>query len=590
MASVKENYNKKMNFRLSTYLEATIINGLTFKTELSADYNLNKYYYYMPDYQFGVLTNDIRTSTWTKTDTKYWSWRNILTYNKVIAKKHNINAMVGQEMSDNHYETQKSAATGFLSNAAHDPSAGDITTSSGTGSQNESSILSYFGRVFYSYDDRYLLTATLRRDGSSKFAKGNRWGWFPSAALAWKLKNEAFLKDNKVINNFKLRLGWGATGNQNVEDWAYTSLLSTKTTPWGTTVLTGNTANPELKWETTYSTNFGIDLNLFDNRIEFIADIYYKKTKDLLLQIELPSFLGSGGQGAASNPWANVGSLENKGVELTLNTVNIDKGGFQWRSNVVFSLNRNKVVSLGTSAAIPKTLSVGDDNSTVTRTEVGQPIGQFWGYKVIGRFDKAEDFYYKDADGNVKAVAIPEGSSIEESKTWIGDYIFADLNGDGVINNSDCTYIGNPEAKFTFGFGNTFSWKGFDLTIFLSGSYGNDVRNLYVSNASSTHLPRISASTTNGNNRVSDLYVEDGSYVRIQNVSLAYNIPKKYISKLNLQSARIYANLQNLYTWTKYDGFDPEIGCYSGDALRNGIDYGRYPSPRMYTFGLNVSF
>lgn len=628
MASVKENYNKKMNFRLSTYLEATIINGLTFKTELSADYNLNKYYYYMPDYQFGVLSNNIRTSTWTKTDTKYWSWRNILTYNKVIAKKHNINAMVGQEMSDNHYETQKSAATGFLSNAAHDPSAGDITTSSGTGSQNENSILSYFGRVFYSYDDRYLVTATLRRDGSSKFAKGNRWGWFPSAALAWKLKNEAFLKDNKVINNFKLRLGWGATGNQNVEDWAYTSLLSTKTTPWGTTVLTGNTANPELKWETTYSTNFGIDLNLFDNRIEFIADIYYKKTKDLLLQIELPSFLGSGGQGAASNPWANVGSLENKGVELTLNTVNIDKGGFQWRSNVVFSLNRNKVVSLGTSAAIPKTLSVGDDNSTVTRTEVGQPIGQFWGYKVIGRFDKAEDFYYKDADGNVKAVAIPEGSSIEESKTWIGDYIFADLNGDGVINNSDCTYIGNPEAKFTFGFGNTFSWKGFDLTIFLSGSYGNDVmnynkrwienprvnsnllksaanyaivskidpdgpddfRNLYVSNASSTHLPRISASTTNANNRVSDLYVEDGSYVRIQNVSLAYNIPKKYISKLNLQSARIYANLQNLYTWTKYDGFDPEIGCYSGDALRNGIDYGRYPSPRMYTFGLNVSF
>jgi TonB-linked SusC/RagA family outer membrane protein len=629
IASVKEDYNKKMNFRLSTYLEANIIKGLKFKTELSADYNLNKYYYYMPDYTFGVLTNKTRTSTWTKTDTKYWSWRNILTYDRTFNKVHNINAMVGQEMSDSHWETQKSAATGFLSNSAHDPSAGDLTTSTGTGSQSDNSLFSYFARAFYSYDDRYLITATIRRDGSSKFAEGNRWGWFPSAALAWKIKNESFLKDNDVINNLKLRLGWGATGNQNVENWAYMALLSTKSTPWGTAVLNGNTANPDLKWETTYSTNLGLDLNMFDNRIEFIADIYYKKTKDLLLQLPLPSYLGSGGSGAASNPWANVGSLENKGIELTLNTVNIDQKGFSWRSNLVFSLNRNKVISLDTeSASIEKTFSVGSETNTVTRTVVGQPIGQFWGYKVIGRFDKPEDFYYKDASGNVKPVAIPDGSSIEEGKTWIGDYIFADLNGDGVINNSDETFIGNPNPKFTYGIGNTFSWKGFDLTIFLSGSYGNDVlnytkrwienprvnsnllksaanyaiiskidpdgpddyRNLYVSNASSTTLPRLSASTTNENNRVSDLYIEDGSYLRIQNISLAYNFPKKWISKLSIQNLRVYANLQNVYTWSKYDGYDPEIGCMYGDALMNGLDYGRYPSPRVYTFGLNVSF
>jgi TonB-linked SusC/RagA family outer membrane protein len=629
IASVKEDNNKKMNFRLSTYLEATIIKGLKFKTELSADYNLNKYYYYMPDYTFGVLTNSTRTSTWTKTDTKYWSWRNILTYDRTFKKVHNINAMVGQEMSDSHWETQKSAATGFLSNSAHDPSAGDLTTSTGTGSQSDNSLFSYFARAFYSYDDRYLVTATIRRDGSSKFAEGNRWGWFPSAALAWKIKNESFLKDNDVINNLKLRLGWGATGNQNVENWAYMALLSSKSTPWGTGVLNGNTANPDLKWETTYSTNVGLDLNMFDNRIEFIADVYYKKTKDLLLQLPLPSYLGSGGSGAASNPWANVGSLENKGIELTLNTVNLDRKGFSWRSNFVFSLNRNKVLSLDTeSASIEKTFSVGSETNTVTRTVVGQPIGQFWGYKVIGRFDKAEDFYYKDASGNVKQVAIPEGSSIEEGKTWIGDYIFADLNGDGVINNSDCTFIGNPNPKFTYGIGNTFSWKGFDLTIFLSGSYGNDVlnytkrwienprvnsnllksaanyaiiskidpdgpddyRNLYVSNASSTTLPRLSASTTNENNRVSDLYIEDGSYLRIQNISLAYNFPKKWISKLSIQNLRVYANLQNVYTWSKYDGYDPEIGCMYGDALMNGLDYGRYPSPRVYTFGLNVSF
>ena len=627
-ATIRDNYNKKINFRFNTYLEATLLDGLSFKTELSADYNLNKFYYYEPDYKFGVITNDTRTGRWTKTDTKYWSWRNILTYNKTFAQVHSINVMLGQEMSQSHWETQVSNATGYLSNSTKDPSAGDVSKSSGTGSQSDNSIASFFGRAFYSYDDRYLLTATLRRDGSSKFARGNRWGWFPSAALGWKLSNESFLKDNDVINNLKLRFGWGATGNQNVENWAYMAMLSSKTTPWGVGVLTGNTPNPELKWETTYSTNIGLDLSLFQNRIEFIADVYYKKTKDLLLQLPLPSYLGSAGAGSASNPWANVGSLENKGIELTLNTVNIDKKGFQWRSNFVFSLNRNKVLELDTeSASIEKTYSVGSENSVVTRTVVGQPIGQFWGYKVIGRFDKAEDFYYKDKEGNVKPVALPAGSSIEEGKTWIGDYIFADLNNDGVIDNNDCTFIGNPEPKFTYGIGNTFSWKGFDLTIFLSGSYGNDVlnynrryienprvnsnllksaanyavldrinpdgpddfRNLRVANTSTT-LPRISASTTNANNRVSDLYIEDGSYLRIQNISLGYTLPKKWVNKLNLQNVKVYANLQNVYTWTNYSGYDPEVGCMYGDALMNGLDYGRYPSPRIYTFGLNVSF
>lgn len=629
LASIRENYNKKVNFRTNVYLEATIIDGLKLKTELSADYNINKFYYYEPDYQFGVLENNTRTSKWTAVNTKYWSWRNFVTYDKAFLKKNYIQAMIGQEMSHSHWESQTSAATGFLSNSAHDPSAGDVTKSSGTGTKTNSSLLSYFGRAFYSYDDRYLITGTLRRDGSSKFAKGNRWGWFPSAAVAWKVSNEKFLKDNDILNNLKLRFGWGATGNQNVENWAYMALLSSKTTPWGTGVLNGNTANPNLKWETTYSSNIGLDVNLLGNRIEFIADFYYKKTKDLLLQLPLPSYLGSAGHGAASNPWANVGSLRNKGVEFTLNTVNIDRKGVQWRSNLVFSLNRNKVLSLDTeSASIEKTFSVGDDNNVVTRTVVGQPIGQFWGYKVIGRFDKGEDFYYKDGNGNVKPVAIPEGSAIEEGKTWIGDYIFADLNGDGVINNSDCTFIGNPEPKFTWGFGNTVSWKGFDLTIFLSGSYGNDVlnynrrwienvrvnsnllksaanyavvelidpngpndfRNLYVSNAGRTKLPRLSASTTNANNRVSDLYIEDGSYIRIQNISLGYTFPRKWINKICLQNLKVYMNLQNVYTWTNYSGLDPEVGCMYGDALMSGLDYGRYPSPRMYTFGLNVSF
>jgi len=631
LAELTQQYNKKTNFRVNTYLEAEIIKGLTFKTELSADYNFTKYYYYLPDYTFGVKTNETRTGTWTKTDTKYWSWRNILTYNNTFGK-HTINAMLGQEMSHNHWEQQYSITTGYLSNTATDISAGSYDASGTTGYQNNSSIFSYFGRLFYNFDEKYLLTATLRRDGSSKFSKDHRWGWFPSAAFAWRITNENFLKDNPTLSNLKLRLGWGTTGNQNVEQWAYMSMLQSYSTIWGNGVLNANNANPDLKWETTYQTNIGLDISLWHNRVEFIADWYYKKTNDLLLKLDLPAFLGSGGgsnYGTASNPWGNVGSIRNTGVEFTLNTVNIDKNGFQWRTNGVLSINRNKVLSLDTSTGtLPQTLQVGSETVTVTNTVVGQPIGQFWGYKVIGRFDNPSDFYYKDANGNVQAVALPTGVSIGENGAWLGDYIFEDINGDGVIDNNDQTFIGNPEPKFTWGLGNTFSWKGFDLTIQFSGSYGNDVvnynrrfleitgstsnlltsvldyarvekidangpddyRNYHVTNTSST-MPRLyTSSSANKNNRMSDAYVEDGSFIRLQNISLAYTFPKSWIKNLFLNNVKVYCNIQNLYTWTKYKGYDPEVGSLWGNTLMNGIDYGRYPSARTYTFGINVSF
>ena len=348
LAEITRNYNKKLNMRANTYLEATIIKGLTYRTELSAEYNNNKYYYYMPDYKFGVKTSDTRTSRWTATNTKYWSWRNIVTYANTFGK-HAINAMLGQEMSHNHYETQITSATGFPSNTATDPSAGNNDSSTPVGYQDNSSIFSYFGRAFYSYDDRYMATFTLRRDGSSMFADGNRWGWFPSAALAWRVSGEKFMKNLTWVNNFKLRAGWGSTGNQNVEQWAYMALLTTYPTSWGVGVLNGNNANPDLKWETTKSWNLGFDLSVLNNRIDIVFDWYYKKTNDLLMRLDLPAFLGSGAgsnYGVASNPWGNVGSLRNTGVEFTINSVNIQKKDFQWTSNFVFSLNRNKVLSL----------------------------------------------------------------------------------------------------------------------------------------------------------------------------------------------------------------------------------------------------
>ena len=632
LAQITRNYNKKFNFRVNTYLEATIFKGLTYRTELSADYNNNKYYYYMPDYKFGVKTSDSRTSQWTSTNSKYWSWRNILTYANTFGK-HSINAMLGQEMSHNHYETQVTSANGFPSNSATDPSAGSNDSSSPVGYQDNSSIFSYFGRAFYSYDDRYMATFTLRRDGSSMFADGHSWGWFPSAALAWRVSGEKFMQNVKWINNLKLRAGWGETGNQNVRQWAYMALLTTYNTPWGVGVLNGNNANPDLKWETTKSWNLGFDLSVLNNRIDIVFDWYYKKTNDLLMELDLPAFLGSGGgsnYGTAANPWGNVGSLRNTGIEFTINSININKKNFQWSSNFVFSLNRNKVLSLDTeTGTLPQTFQVGSETATVTNTVVGQPMAQFWGYKVIGRFDKPEDFYYKDAQGNVKQVALPTGCSIGKSGSWLGDYRFADLNGDGVIDNNDQTFIGNPEPKFTLGFGNSLSWKGWDFSFQFTGSYGNkvlnynrrqleitgstsnlltsvlnyarvekidpngpdDYRNYWVTNASSTTMPRLyTESYSNGNNRVSDAFVEDGSYIRLQNVSLSYTFPKKWIEHLYLSNVKLYMNIQNLFTITKYDGYDPEVGSLYGDALKNGIDYNRYPSPRIYTFGINVSF
>ena len=326
-------------------------------------------------------------------------------------------------MQESKWDNLTGYRSGFITNGSTDLNAGDATTARNSNASNKSSISSYFGRMFYSFDDKYLLTGTLRRDGSSKFGKNNRWGWFPSAAFAWKISNENFLKDNDVINNLKLRLGWGAVGNQDAPNYAYTPIYSASPTTFGPGLLAANTANPDIKWETTSSSNAGLDLNLFNNRIEFIVDVYYKETKDLLLEKPLPRYVGVEGVGSTTPPQVNIGSLENKGIELTLNTVNADTKDFSWRSNFVFSMNRNKVLSLvNESSILSKTLQQGSDISIVTRTAVGEPIGQFYGYKVIGRFEDATDFYYKNDAGEIVPTALPtEVNTIGENAMWIGD-------------------------------------------------------------------------------------------------------------------------------------------------------------------------
>ena len=632
LAQLKQNEAELSNIRANMYLDFKFMEGLSLRTEFSTNIGMNNTYKFTPAYTFGAIHNDVRESTRTKSYNVYWAWRNVLTYNTTINEKHHINAMFGQEMSDARWEYLSGYRSGFLTNGAKDLDAGDATTAMNGGNSGESALMSFFGRAFYSYDDRYLLTATLRYDGSSKFDKNNRWGLFPSAALAWKISNEEFFKNTEALdwlNNLKLRLGWGLVGNQNIPNYAYTSVMASVPTIWGTGMLSANTANPDVKWESTSSINIGVDLNLFNNRIELIFDWYNKQTNNLLLQVPLPAYVGSSGQGSTSPPWVNIGSLQNRGVELTLNTVNIDKKGFSWRSNFVISANRNKVLSLQTeSAALDKTLSRGSETTIISRTMVGHPIGQFFGYQVVGRFNHPNDMYYWDNNGILRTVPMPEGVPISNTGVWIGDLMFADVNNDGVINDADRTFIGNPEPKFTYGFGNTFSYKGFDLTIYLNGSYGNkvfnwirrwtedprqsanitmhtreyarlglidpngpanDYRNLQVISGA-WDMPRLSPADANKNQRVSDRYIEDGSYLRIQNVSLAYTLPKKWAEKVYAENLKVYMNIQNLYTFTAYTGYDPELGSIGQDALLSGIDNARYPSPRVFTFGLNITF
>ncbi|WP_245856886.1 SusC/RagA family TonB-linked outer membrane protein [Lutibacter flavus] len=629
LASIRDNRNEKAGIRASTFAELSFTDNLKLRTEYAIDFGFSNAYQFNPSYSFGALANDVREGSRNKSYNKYWNWKNILTYTKEFGL-HNVNMMLGQEIQESHWENLYGYRSGFLTNGATDLNAGDATTAKNSNGSGTSAISSYFGRMFYSYNDKYLLTGTLRYDGSSKFYKDNRWGWFPSAAFAWKVSNEDFLKDNSVINNLKLRLGWGTVGNQNVPNYAYTSTYTSSATNWGTGLLAANTANQDLQWESTYSSNVGLDVNLFNNRVEFIADVYYKKTKNLLLQLPLPAYVGTTGQGSTSAPWVNIGSLENKGIELTLNTVNVDKNDFQWRSNFVFSMNRNKVLKLNTETGIlNRTLQQGSDITIVTRTAVGESIGQFYGYKVIGRFEKATDFYYKNSTGEIVPTALPEGMAIGENSVWIGDFIFEDINKDGVINEQDRDYIGNPEADFTYGIGNSFSYKGFDLNVFLSGSYGNDAvnyqrrwlenprentnllqtalgyadlalinpdgpndyRNIQIIGGND-YMPRIGASSASStsNYRYSNNFVEDGSYLRIKNISIGYNFPPKLVSKFGIQNLKVYTNLQNVYTFTKYTGLDPEIGSINQDALLTGIDNARYPSPRIFTLGLNVKF
>ncbi|MEM7574919.1 MAG: TonB-dependent receptor [Bacteroidota bacterium] len=523
---------------------------------------------------------------------------NYLTYDVQIGKG-NLTALAGYSYQKTTNERFSAAAQGFTSNsfsyrALQTGSVQLIPTSSLT----ESEIQSQFGRLNFDYDDRFLFTATVRRDGASNFAINEKYAIFPSGAFAWRLSNENFLRDHNTISNLKFRASYGATGNQSISPYQSLASFGSVFTPInGQTVINvtpNQVANPNLKWETSYQTNIGLDLGLFNNRLSLSLDYYNIDTKDLIIQdSSQPEYLGF------LNPASlrNVGEVNNNGFEISLNTRNVVKPNFSWSTDLNWSTNRNEFVTLLDGNDIFQDASPGYFN--VPRTHIlreGEAVGVFWGFDYQG--------VYQGGD-------LPAGTAIFEGAE-AGDQLFSDLDGDGVITTDDQTIIGDPNPDFTFGVSNTFTFNNFDLNIFFQGAVGGDVMNLTNvqlfngdSNAPREILNSWTPTNTNTDipraalrgKQITSRFVEDGSYVRLKNVALGYNLPASVVDRLGLGGVRLAVSAQNLLTFTNYSGLDPEVSYFGAGGegaseanTTNGFDFGNYPTIQSVTFNLAVKF
>ena len=642
-AEMRDNIRKGQQFDYNAFANITPLKGLTLRIEYGGNRLWGQSLYFQPSYQTAQQKIESQLTRGNSRN-KYESFKQYLTYDFDITQGYHLQVMAGHETQEGEWYNGQMGRKGYITDAIKSIAVGDASTSTNGEQGADWAIESYYGRLNYNMLDRYLLTATLRADGSSSFGENNRWGYFPSVALAWRLSNEAFMQPfNGWLNNAKLRLGWGLVGNQGVGSYAYGVAMKNAVTAWGTGYFSGNYGNPDLKWESTKAWNIGLDLALFNNRVEFIVDAYLKKTDNLLMDAVLPYYIeNNSGWMGISAPKVNTGAIENKGIEFTLNTVNIATKDWQWRTGLTLSFNRNKLTGLNSDkGSIP-----GNMNSqTYTLSEIGGPVGRFYGYNVIGMFTKESDFYQKnqlgeyllDQNGQPIPVARPAESldsdmyPIAPRGIWVGDYIYEDVNGDGKITTADRKYIGDPNPDFTFGINNVITWRDFELSFFINGSVGNDIfnavkqnhsdptawgnklkmvndyavvglydangslndiSNVYITNPESAQTQRISVSgeSQNDNNRVSSRFIEDGSYLRMKSLSLAWNVPKKWLAPLKLDWVQVYANIQNVFAITGYDGYDPEIGANGQSVILQGIDYYRYPSPRIYNFGIKVSF
>lgn len=651
IASITTRLNKTSSARTNFYFTLKPWNWLQWRNEASYDTNTDNYTYLLPSYDLGGTTRDYATHQSAKTYNQYSAFKSVATANWTFNKVHRLSLMMGMELSSRYRDYLYAQRLGG-SDTNKSVSGGDATKDTNDGWTTTNRYSSFFGRLTYNLADRYMLTATLRRDGSSVFARGKRWGTFPSAAIAWRISEEPFFERLKgTISNLKLRLGYGVVGNANLADNTYQPNYSNLESNFGTSYFTANMPNYNgLTWEKTKSWNIGLDLSLLNNRIELIVDAYLKNIHDLLLQTSQPYYTGTGITGGATAQWANVGSMRNKGLELTLNANVINGKNFKWKSSLTYTLSRNKITSLNTeSGFIDKTLSFSSWTETVTRTAVGHSVSEYYGYQVLGRINSASDFLRDNGDGtstvtqatpNYRVGTIVSNTSASSLKTSVGDLLYRDNNGDGIIDQKDMTFLGSGLPKYTFGWNNTFSYKNLSLSVFLYGSVGAkvfnwtrrrmdepsmisgsvsnkytrvknyarwayydgnsgnlNVWNVYVADGADPSMPRIDSQHNNFNSRVSDRYVEDASYLRIKNIVLTYSFPKKFVRNLCLQNLRMSVNIQNVYTLTGYTGYDPEVGSQNGqysmsgqDMLLYGVDTGSVPSPRSFIIGIQATF
>lgn len=603
--------NKTFNTLATGFLEYKILDDLKFKTSISANLYNTRYNSYRVNKQgygySGILPAEGYSTSGYSLN---WLSENTLNYDKSFGD-HNLALLLGYSVQKQRNEFASITSGNFPNDLVETLNAGVV--SGGFTNASEWAMISYLARAQYNYLNRYFFTAAIRRDGSSRFGANSRWGYFPSVSGAWVVSDENFMKDIRAINNLKFRVSYGMSGNNQIPNYGSTSLLSSSNYVSGSTLASGlaisNIANTNLQWERTTQFNLGLDLKLLNNRIGLSAEYYNSTTNDMLLNVPVPDITGF------STQLTNIGKMENKGVELNLNTQNVQTPKFSWSTDFNFSSNRNKVLQLGQNNA-PITYT---DFVVTVKTEVGQPISNFFGYVVDGVFKN-----------QAQVDATPHYST-----TKPGDPIIRDVNGDGKITVDDRTTLGNYQPDFMAGITNNFSYKGFDLSFMFQGSFGGEIvnqnfrysgfwnngRNMYAGVANrwrsesdpgdGTHF-RATLGLTGLQDQFTSLWVEDASFVRLKNIRVSYTIPSSITQKLHLKTARVYVNAENVYLWSKYTNYDPENTTYnasnfSGEANGNsssglnasgnapngafiGVDYGSYPIPRVITIGAKIDF
>lgn len=592
---------KGLNIFSSNYLEATFLKDFKFRQNIGFNYaSSNRDQYYPRSVYEGFAVKG-----WGLKSDNLWNSgvaESILTYNKQL-NKHSLNVMGAGTFERTNGQSKRAEAKTFPNDALENENlaAGETVLPVIT-NRYQSTLISFLGRANYSYDDRYLLTVSYRQDGSSKFGKDNKWAGFPSAGVAWKISNEDFMKNLKVINELKARFSYGQTGNQGIGSYASLAKLSVYNYPFGGAVQTGlandlyaGPANEKLKWETTTAYNLGLDLSMFKSRLNLHVDLYKKITNDLLQNLIIPSSTGF------QTKLVNSGSIQNRGLEVILEGAIIKKKDFEWSSNFNISFNRNKILSLSKDVTeqYGRNISTGDAPFIQT---VGKPIGALYGY--------VEDGYY-DNEAEVRNDPAYANQSDAIILRTIGEIKYKNLDNDPTsISQTDRTFIGDVNPDYTFGFTNNFRYKRFDLSIFINGVQGNDIINMNTRfNGNLGTNKNITQDMFDGawaqgkdnsqatgpkimrqffrNQLFSRRFIEDGSFVRIKNVTLGYNVP---ITSKTVKSLRVAFGVNNLFTFTNYSGYDPEINSYGDNPALFGVDLGGYPNSRTYNLSLRCSF